>query len=187
VEEFGEIEVLVANAGVADYEPFSEMSLETVERMTGINWLGTVYTVHAALPGMLARGRGHIVVMSSAAGLRSFPGAAVYGATKSAQKGFAEALRHELADTGISLTTVFPGETDTHLHDHERDRMPAWAHPDGRAPVEPLVRRIVRAVERDERFVYYPRLMGALRLMWGGLGDSILRRIRGETIAPRRG
>ena len=50
--------VVVANAGVADYAPFKDMDVELIERMTRVNWLGTVYTVHAALPGMLERTRG---------------------------------------------------------------------------------------------------------------------------------
>jgi NADP-dependent 3-hydroxy acid dehydrogenase YdfG len=58
IERFGEVDVVVANAGVADYAPFKDMDLELIERMTRVNWLGTVYTVHAALPGMLERTRG---------------------------------------------------------------------------------------------------------------------------------
>jgi short-subunit dehydrogenase len=96
--DFGDIDVLVCNAGIAHYLPFAEMPLDTVEELTGVNWLGTVYSVKAALAGMLARRRGHIVIVSSGAGLRSFPGAAVYGATKAAQRGFGEALGHELKE-----------------------------------------------------------------------------------------
>ena len=97
VEAFGELDVVVANAGIAHYLHFDEMPLELVEELTRVNWFGTVHTVRAALPRLLARGRGHIVVVSSGAGVRAFPQAAVYGATKAAQRGFAEALRHELA------------------------------------------------------------------------------------------
>ena len=107
------------------------------ERMTRVNWLGTLYTVQAGLPLLLDRAHGHVVVVSSGAGLRAFPGAAVYGATKAAQTGFAEALRHELSGTGVSLTTVFPGEIATSLHDHEHDKLPDWyrgGEPVGLAP-----------------------------------------------------
>ena len=116
----------MANAGVAHYGPYVGWTAEAEERMTRVNWLGTLHTVRAALPGMLDRRRGHIVVVSSGAALRTFPEAAVYGATKAAQRGFSEALRHELHGTGVSLTTVYPGEIRSHLHDHERDSMPAW-------------------------------------------------------------
>ena len=94
--------------------------------MSEVNWHGTLRTVHFGLPHLLDRAHGHVVVVSSGAALRSFPWAAVYGGTKAAQRMFAEALRHELSGTGVSLTTVYPGEIATHLHDHEKDRMPDW-------------------------------------------------------------
>ena len=188
-EEFGRVDVVVANAGVAHYGPFRDMDPEMIERMTRINWLGTVNTVSAALPGMLDRASGHLVVVSSGAGLRSFPWAAVYGATKSAQRGFAEALRHELSGTGVSLTTVYPGEVKSHLHEHEQDTMPDWYHgKEKAAPAEPLGQAVVDAVREDKRAVYYPPLVRLLRVMHGispQLSDRMLRRMRGGTSAPR--
>ena len=157
VERAGGLELLVANAGITHYGPFRDQPLDKALQMSQVNWHGTLHTVHFGLPHLLRAGRGHIVVVSSGAGLRSFPQAAVYGATKAAQRMFAEALRHELAGTGVSLTTVYPGEIATSLHDHEKDRMPAWYRggPDAAPPSE-LADRIVAAVEDDERSVYYP-------------------------------
>jgi short-subunit dehydrogenase len=126
VTEFGVVDVLVANAGLTHYMPFAELPADKAEQMNSVNWVGTLNTVRAALPGMLARRQGHIVVVSSGGGVRGFPGAAVYNGTKAAQRGFAEALRHELSGTGVSVTTVYPGEAESSLHDHEWDRMPAW-------------------------------------------------------------
>ena len=189
IERFGEADVVVANAGIADYAPFSEMELESVERMTRINWLGTVYTVHAALPGMLERLRGHLVVVSSGAALRSFPQAAVYGATKSAQRAFAEALWHELAGTGVDLTIVYPGEIESEIHAHESDSLPTWRTVAEEADAGSLARRVVAAVEKRDRAVYYPPLVQALRGAHGlspRLADFTLRRLRGITAAPRR-
>jgi short-subunit dehydrogenase len=189
IAEFGRVDVVVANAGVAHYGPFRDMDLDKVERMTRINWLGTVNTVAATLPGMLDRASGHVVIVSSGAGLRSFPWAAVYGATKSAQRGFAEALRHELSGTGVSLTTVYPGEVESHLHDHEKATMPDWYQgKEKAAPAEPLARAVVKAVEEDERAVYYPPLVKALRVVHGispKLADRMLKTMRGGTAAPR--
>jgi short-subunit dehydrogenase len=187
--DFGRCDVVVANAGVASYGDFRDMDPAAAERMTRINWLGTVNTVAAALPGMLDRARGHVVVVSSGAGLRAFPSAAVYGATKSAQKGFAEALRHELAGTGVSLTTVFPGEVESSLHDHEQASMPAWYRGKDRvAKAEPLAEAIVAAVEDDRRAIYYPPIVRLLRIVNGvspRLGDRMLRVLRGRSAAPR--
>jgi short-subunit dehydrogenase len=104
---------------------------------------------------------------------------------------FAEALRHELADTGVSLTTVYPGEIATSLHDHEKDRMPAWYRggPQAAAPEE-LAEKIVAAIEADARAVYHPPLVRALGIVHGlnaKAGDAFLRRLRGDSAAPRRG
>ena len=92
VERFGDVDVLVANAGLTHYMPFAELPLESAEQMSRVNWLGTLYTVKAALPRMLERRRGHVVIVSSGGGVRGFPEAAVYNGTKAAQRGFAEAL-----------------------------------------------------------------------------------------------
>jgi NADP-dependent 3-hydroxy acid dehydrogenase YdfG len=194
VEEFvaaaGGLDLLVANAGIAHYEPIAEQSLEHIEQMTQVNWLGTVYTVKAALPFLLEQGRGHIVVMSSGAGLRAFPGAAAYSATKAAQRMFGEALRHELAGSGVSLTTVYPGEIRTSLHAHELTRMPAWYRggPEAATP-EALAERVVAAVEGDRRDLHYRLLvkgMGMLNGLSPAAADRLLRRLRGPTAAPRR-
>ena len=129
-------------------------------------------------------------MVSSGAALRSFPWAAVYGATKAAQRMFAEALRHELADTGVSLTTVYPGEIATSLHDHEKDRMPSWYRggPDA-IPATSSPIKIVEAVEEDKRALYYPpivRLLGMLHNVTPKGSDAFLRRLRGTSVAPRR-
>ncbi|MGH2917765.1 MAG: SDR family NAD(P)-dependent oxidoreductase [Solirubrobacteraceae bacterium] len=186
----GGLELLVVNAGIAHYEPVADQGTDTIEHMTAVNWLGTVYTVKAALPHLLAAGRGHIVVMSSGAGLRAFPGAAAYSATKAAQRAFADGLHHELAGTGVSLTTVFPGEVATALHDHERGSLPAWYRGGERAlSPEDLARRVVRAVERDARHLYYRRAVRGMRVLEGvspRVADAVLRRLRGESAAPRR-
>lgn len=182
-------DVVVANAGVADYRPFPELDPELAERMTRINWLGTLNTVRPALPRMIERERGHVVIVSSGAGIRAFPNASVYGATKAAQRAFAEALRHELAGTGVSVTGVYPGQLKTTLHDHEHESMPDWYTRAGTIPPDPIGPLVVRAVERDRREVFYPANVRLLRVAHGlspRLADALLRRIRGASAAPRR-
>src|SRR5947209_16190269 len=100
IDEFAPIDVVVANAGVARYLNFQDLPLEEAERMTKVNWLGTLYTVQPALRGMIERGSGSVVVITSGAGVRAFPQASVYGATKAAQLAWGRALRHELDGTG---------------------------------------------------------------------------------------
>jgi short-subunit dehydrogenase len=188
VEQFGHVDVVVANAGITHYRPFAQLPLDEARHMNDVNWLGTIHTVWAALPGMIERRRGHIVVISSGGGVRGFPSAAVYNGTKAAQRGFAEALRHELDGTGVSVTTVFPGEIETTLHDHELDHMPDWYRLDRRAPAGPLGKQVVEAVENDQRELFYPPVVRLLRVVNGlspRLGDLMLRRILGKSVAPR--
>jgi short-subunit dehydrogenase len=186
-KKLGGIDLLVANAGVLHYGPFLEQELEQDESMVNVNVFGTLYTLKAALPHMLDGRMGHIVVLSSAAGLRSFPWGAVYGATKAFDRGFAEALRHELAGTGVSVTTVYPGEYGTTLLDHQRDRLPAWRTNDEERPVSELVAAIVGGIEGDARAVYAPPVVRLLGLSGVAprLIDRLLVRIRGRSAAPR--
>ena len=190
VSAFGAIDVVVANAGVARYLNFAELPLDEAERMTSTNWLGTLYTVRPALTGMIERGAGHVVVIASGAGLRAFPQASVYGGTKAAQLAWARALRHELDGTGVSVTTVMPGELETHLHDHQRDDLPYWRQDKYAMPARPLAERVVDAVESDRAEVYYPGSVKWLRVFQGmspKTADRVLRMLRGKAAAPRRG
>ncbi|MEK6278226.1 MAG: SDR family oxidoreductase [Actinomycetota bacterium] len=188
VEQAGGIDLLLANAGITRYAPFADQPIEDAEQMVRTNVLGTIYTVKAALPHLLADASGHIVVLSSAAGLRAFPWGAVYGATKAADRGFAEALRHELSGTGVSLTTVYPGEVATEIHAGRRDRLPDWRSNDEELPVERMAEEIVAAVESDRRSLYVPgtvRLLG-LNGIAPRLTDRLLAAVRGGSAAPRR-
>ena len=189
IEAFAPIDVVVANAGVARYLDFDDLPLDEAERMTNVNWLGTLYTVQPALTRMIERGSGSVVIVSSGAGLRSFPQASVYGGTKAAQLAWARALRHELDGTGVDVTIVMPGELQTHLHDHQRDQLPDWRNDKYALPARPLAERIVKAVEKGQPEVYYPGSIKALRIFQGlspMIADRLLRLMRGKAAAPRR-
>jgi uncharacterized protein len=192
VEEFvaraGQLDLLVANAGIAHTAPFTELEAERAEEMVQVNFVGTLNQVRAGLPRMLDRGRGHIVIVSSAAALRGFPWTAVYGATKAAQRTFAEALRHELSGTGVSLTTVMPGSVTTDLHSHERGRMPDWWRRGDKIEPETVAEAIAAAVTNDRREVHVPgnvRLLG-LNALFPSMVDRLLTLLRGGSAAPRR-
>jgi NADP-dependent 3-hydroxy acid dehydrogenase YdfG len=188
VKRTGSLDLLFANAGIAHYGPFADVELELAEEMIDVNVRGTLYSVAAALPHMLDRARGHLVVTSSGAGIRAFPWGAVYGATKAFDRGFAEALRHELSGTGVSVTTVFPGEVETELHDHQPGSIPDWRRGDDALPAARVAAEILAAVEADRANVYLPaatRLLG-LNGLAPRTTDRLLRRIRGATAAPRR-
>jgi uncharacterized protein len=189
IEAFGDIDVLVANAGIARYRNLADLDMSDAEQMTRVNWLGTLYTVQPALRRMIERGSGRVVIVSSGAGIRAFPQASVYGATKAAQRALADALRHELHATGVGVTLVLPGELETHLHDHQRDQMPEWRQDKYAMPSRPLAEKVVEAVEAGDDYVHYPGSIKALRVFHGispRFADRMLRALRGRAAAPRK-
>jgi len=115
LDEWGRIDFLLANAGVADQSRVSEGDPERWRDVVETNLLGVIYSCRAVLPTMLDQGSGHILIMSSVSGRESYVGEPVYIATKWGQVGFAHALRLELLEPGIRVTVIEPGLVDTPL------------------------------------------------------------------------
>lgn len=113
--EHGDLAVLVNNAGVMPNGGFLELDDRTNRLMVDVNVFGVVHGMRLALPGMLERGRGHVVNVASLAGKFPVPGLAMYNATKYAVVGLTAATRREYADRGVSLTAVLPSAVDTAL------------------------------------------------------------------------
>lgn len=117
VQHFGRIDALINNAGMSAQALFSDVKAEDLgwyEQLMRVNHWGSVWCTHAALPHLKAT-RGHIVAVSSLAGLVGVPGRTAYSATKFAMTGFFEALRAELTSAGVSVTTAYPGVVATQI------------------------------------------------------------------------
>ena len=112
VAELGRIDVVVANAGVGAYGPFLETKPEDVEAMIDVNLKGTLYTARFTLPHLI-ESKGDFVSLASVAGLRAFPGEAVYNASKFGMLGLTRALDHELRELGVRVTNIAPGGVAT--------------------------------------------------------------------------
>ena len=108
VKRFGQIDVLVNNAGIGYFAAIEESEDEQVRRMFEINVFGLAKMTQAVLPIMRKQRSGHILNISSIGGLRSFPGVGFYNATKFAVDGFSEALSKETAPLGIKVTIIAP-------------------------------------------------------------------------------
>ena len=108
VDEFGRLDVVVANAGVGAYGPFLEMDPDDVEAMIDVNLKGTLYTARFTLAHLI-ESKGDFVSLASVAGLRAFPGEAVYNASKFGMLGFTRALDHEMRELGVRVTNIAPG------------------------------------------------------------------------------
>jgi NADP-dependent 3-hydroxy acid dehydrogenase YdfG len=113
VERFGRLDLVVANAGTGAYGSFLELDPEQLEAMIDVNLKGTLYTAAATLPHLIEAGEGDFVALASVAGLRAFPGEAVYNASKFGQLGFTRALDHELRERGVRATCICPGGVNT--------------------------------------------------------------------------
>ncbi|MFD8501079.1 SDR family oxidoreductase [Amycolatopsis sp. NPDC059657] len=108
--EFAEVDVLINNAGLAKgLEPAHRANLDDWDQMIDTNCKGLVYCTRAALPGMVERGRGHVINLGSIAGTYPYPGGNVYGATKAFVHQFSLNLRSDLHGTGVRVTNVEPG------------------------------------------------------------------------------
>ena len=119
-EELGGLDVLVNNAGVMLLGPIAAAPTEEWRQMIHVNVFGVLYCTHAALPLMLEQGAGHIVNVSSVAGRFARAGSGVYNLTKFGVGAFSEALRQEVAPSGIRVTLVEPGAVATELPGHNR-------------------------------------------------------------------
>jgi len=106
-------DVVINSAGIVRPGYIQELSPVTFRRLIEVNYLGTVYVTHAAVPGMIARGSGHIVNISSEGGFLGVGGYTAYCGSKFAVRGFSEALRVELKPAGVGVSVVFPPDTDT--------------------------------------------------------------------------
>jgi NADP-dependent 3-hydroxy acid dehydrogenase YdfG len=115
---FGQLDILINNAGVMYLEPIVEADLSRWRHMFELNMLGLIAATQAALPGMSARRDGHIVNVSSTAGRMANAGAAGYAATKFGVVGFSEALRKEVFKDRIRVTVIEPGVAATELREH---------------------------------------------------------------------
>ena len=109
------LQILVNNAGIMPAGRFAEESDAVTDAIVDVNLNGVLRATKLALPGMLERGSGHIVNVASYLGEIPAAGLATYCATKHAVVGFSEALRDELADTGVTVTTVLPSAVRTDL------------------------------------------------------------------------
>jgi NADP-dependent 3-hydroxy acid dehydrogenase YdfG len=112
--EWAAIDILVNNAGLSrGLEKLYEGKIDDWEEMIDTNVKGLLYVTRAVVPGMVERGRGHVVNLGSTAGEMTYPGGAVYCGTKAAERSINDGLRQDLLGTPIRVTTVDPGMVET--------------------------------------------------------------------------
>jgi NADP-dependent 3-hydroxy acid dehydrogenase YdfG len=114
---YGRIDALINNAGVFRNGRVADIDLDAMDRMIAVNFTAVVRNSYLFAQAMVSQRSGHIINVSSISATLTTPGCGVYGGTKRAVEGFSEALRIELADTGVRVGVIAPGTTDTDLFD----------------------------------------------------------------------
>jgi len=155
LDHFGRIDLLVNNGGISQRGFAEDTDLAVDRRIMAVNYFGSIGLTKAVLPGMLARGSGRIVVVSSLVGKISTPGRSAYAASKHALHGYFNALRAEVADRGVGVTVICPGFVRTGISYHalRTDGTPHGRMDKGQAKgmdVEVFAARALRAVERGQ-------------------------------------
>jgi uncharacterized protein len=182
------IDILINNAGIGMRQPFVEMSVDTIEEIMRTNYFGAVYCTHEVLPSMIARGRGHVVNISSVAGHIGTLNMVAYCASKFAMNGFSESLYHELKPLGIDVSIVCPGPVRTSFNR-------TFAQTSPKSPTslvisaESVSQTVIRVIEKKRFEVITPpsvALICALKRFMPGLFRAISYRLFRSHVSPRR-
>jgi short-subunit dehydrogenase len=165
------IDLLIANAGVLDGRR-ADGTIEdanAARRVIEINLLGATDTLHAVLPAMRARGRGHIALVSSLAALSPVTDAPAYSASKAGLLSYGKALRAALITENIQVSVICPGYvtsamTDSHL-----------GHPPGKISADAAARLIAAGIARNKAVIGFPRVLYALSMITPFVPEAINR------------
>lgn len=170
----GALDLVIANAGIGRPTHAREIDWRAVKQIVDVNATAACVTVAAALPKMVERGRGHVVMMSSLAAFRGMPGNGAYCASKAALHTFMESIRVDLRGTGVRATTIYPGFVRTPLTAKNRFRMPFLMD------LDEAVRRMAHGIERGAATIAYPFPMAAAARVLGTLPRAIYEPLAGS-------
>jgi NADP-dependent 3-hydroxy acid dehydrogenase YdfG len=149
--EFGKIDILIANAGIGGNNPETRnLNPEAVAKVININLLGAVNAVSAILPSMLANNSGQLVAVSSLAGFRGLPKSAAYSASKAGMTAFFESVRLDVYSKGIAVTIIQPGFIKTPLTSGRASKMPFLME------LEDAIPLFLNAIEKRKKFAAFP-------------------------------
>lgn len=187
--ELGPCDVLISCAGLARPGRFLELPDDAFRQMIEVDYFGTLNVLRAVVPGMVERGQGSVVAVSSATALLGIYGYSAYGPAKFAVRGLMESLRAELRPHGVHVGVVFPPDVDTPQLAEENQWKPAetFAISGTVKPLPPSVvaQAIVAGIEK-RRFLICPDLSMKLLARFGSLLAPVLNRYFDGKIARTR-
>ncbi|MEI2702010.1 MAG: SDR family NAD(P)-dependent oxidoreductase [Baekduia sp.] len=168
-------DVLIANAGLPGSGPLIEYSDEQIDRAIDVNLRAPAILARTIAPEMVARGRGHIVFVSSLSGLTGQAGSAVYSATKFGLRGLGQGLRGDLAGSGVGVTTVFPGFIrDAGMFHETGAELPRGV---GTSTPGQVAEAVLRGIVRDKAEIVVAPAMMRIGSRLGGLAPDLALRV----------
>ncbi len=175
VREAGEIDILVANAGLPASGPLDSFSVEEIDRALMVNLRAPIALAHALTPAMVAKRRGHVVFISSLAGKATTPGTLVYNATKFGLRGFAGGLRADLRQSGVGVSAVFPGFiSDAGMFADANIELPTGV---GTSTPEQVASAVVAAIEKNRGEVDVAPVVMRLSSTFAGVAPELAARM----------
>ena len=174
----GGLDILINNAGFGWYGYFHQMPWKVAEQMAAVNILAVVHLTRLVLPGMLARGGGHIINIGSVAGGFPNQGVALYSASKAFMDAFTTSLHRELRGSGVHASVMRLGPVQTEFFSRARKLENGGTVPAEKLaiPVERINKALGRLIQRPRRVVYVPWFLGAskaVELLFGGVVDQL--------------
>ena len=146
-EAAGAVDVLVANAALPASGRVEDFAPDEIDRSIDVNLRAPIQLTRALLPGMLERGRGHVVLVSSLSGKVASPRSGLYSATKFGLRGFAAGLREDVEQLGVGVTVVFPGfVSEAGFFAESGVKLPRWV---GTRTPEQVADWVVRGIEGE--------------------------------------
>jgi short-subunit dehydrogenase len=149
-QRLGSLDLVIANAGIGYNKPAKDLRVEHILDVLQLNVIGACATITAAIPIMVAQGRGTLVGVSSLAAMRGLPTSAAYSASKAALSVFLESLRVELTPLGVVVSDVRPGFVDTPLTQKNKFKMPFLMSSEAAAAL------ILRKLEAKKAVIAFP-------------------------------
>jgi NAD(P)-dependent dehydrogenase (short-subunit alcohol dehydrogenase family) len=193
VDTFGGLDVAVANAGIAPLTTVATASAHSLSRTIEVNLIGAMLTAHAALPEVAKR-KGHILLISSAAAFTVLPGMSAYCAAKAGLERFGDALRLEVAHRGVTVASAHPTWIDTDLVRDTEEALPTFKATRKQLPgplgaftsVDVCAQALVENLETRGRRVFVPGSVGvvsALRqLVTGALAEKVAMNVSAKRV-----
>lgn len=183
LEKFNKVDLLLNIAGIIEPDFIHQTTLQKIDRQIDINLKGTIYGVYTFSPYFVQQKKGHIINISSMAGLAPIPGLNIYTASKFGVRGFSLAVAQELLEHNVHVSVICPDAVKTDMLDYQKDKVAAAMTFSGSRylSVEDLSDTVISIIERPKFEIWLPKSRGVLASV-GSLFPSIATRIKNGLI-----